>query len=88
MGTDNILEESKDLDIDEYVSGSNVIHLPGSKKLLLERTYTENSFHTLATIRRASHSKRSKTSWIALLLYLMAGLFIGMEIYLYLLKPS
>lgn len=72
----------------EFELGKNVIHRAGSKKLLLERTHTENAFHTTATIRKKSKAKRNKTSWLMLLLYLMAGLFIGAEIYLYLIKPG
>ena len=71
----------------QYEGGDNVVHIAGSKKLLLERTHSENAFHTLATIRKKS--KRNKhTSWLLLTLYLMAGLFIGAEIYLYLIKAG
>ncbi len=81
------MQEDKGI-LAKYEGGDNVVHIAGSKKLLLERTHSENSFHTLATIRKKSTRNKSTTSWLLLLLYLMAGLFIGAEIYLYLIKPG
>lgn len=89
MGTENILQEG-DQTFNTADTQGNVILLPGSEKLLVERSQSENAFHTISALRQSSSNKRSKgrVSALMILLCLMAGLFIGAEIYLYLVKPS
>lgn len=77
------MQNVKKVDLD-----SNIIFLPGTKKRLVERTHSENAFHTISNIRTGKDfgTKKIHFSWLAVLLCLCAGLFVGAEIYLYLSK--